>query len=481
MSVTPEELEAALAQATTYTDDVGKYVYIMLTAFCIFFMQAGFALLEAGGCRSKNAKSILYKNAIDLSIGVLMWWFWGYDFALASDGSTRNASRDFSDGDALNFLITVAFCTTAATIVSGAVAERINIWVYVMSTVAVAGASYPLIAQWMWTAHNPNWKGSGWFLDKGVIDFAGSGVVHLLGATAAFVTALMVGPREGRFTKNADGSFTVNPMPPYDPVLMTIGTWILVFGWLSFNGSSSGGYGLGSLEVSARAVVMTVIGMASGALMCTLIQLVNGFVFGAKKELSLTALNNAFLGSLVAVTAPCSTCDSVGAFFIGSIGGLLAYYGQNIPYYFGVDDPLDTFSVHGLNGAWGLISVGLFAKKEFVSGEHFGCFYGGDGYLLSYQIAAAVVIIIVSASISLVALCTLYVFGTYVLRMKENVLRVKPEHEITGLDIGEFEGYVYPENTAMVEKLTRAAGAQHGTRSADAAEKGVALGTVRNA
>lgn len=447
MSVTQADLENLQQEMTAYADNLTMYSFIMVTAFAILFMQAGFAFLEAGGCRSKNTKSILYKNGIDLVIGVLIWWFWGYGFATAQNDN--NSQLNFDADLALSFLISVVFCTTSATIVSGAVAERIDFWVYTVSTISIAGASYPLIVQWIWTSHNPTWEGSGWLKDEGVVDFAGSGVVHLLGAVAAFTASWWIGPRIGRFVKNADGSVTVKTIDPYDPVLCTIGTWILVFAWMSFNASSSGGFGLSSLQTSARAVVMTIIALAAGGLSCTVLQLPND-------KLSLAALNNGFLGALVAITAGCASVDGVGAFFIGLIGGIISLYGYKIPIFFGVDDPLDTFTVHGLNGAWGMISVGLFGKKVFMNPDFdYGCFYGGDGTLLGYQIATVLVITAVSAAVTSAAMGFLYVVFKYGLGRQGNPLRIPEEIELMGLDVKEFDGYAFPEDTLSAEKYLK--------------------------
>jgi ammonium transporter, Amt family len=449
-AVTQQDLTALTAELTAYTDACVQLAFIMLCAFAIVFMQAGFAMLEAGGCRSKNSKSILYKNGIDLSIGVMIWWFWGFGFASADN--ENNAIRHF-DGDlALSFLITVAFCTTAATIVSGAVAERINFWVYVISTITIAGGSYPLISQWIWVGHNSDFDGSGWLRNNGVVDFAGSGVVHLLGATAAIVSAWWIGPRVGRFIKNADGTTTAVELKASDPILCTIGTWILIFGWLSFNASSSGGYGLDSLHVSARAVVMTLIAMAAGGFSSTVLQIPN-------HKLDLGTLNNAFLGSLVAITAPCAHVDAVGAFFIGLIGGMIALVGNKIPTFLRIDDPLDTFTVHGLNGAWGLVSVGLFGTREFMNGDFdYGCFYGGTGHSLGYQITAVIVIILVAGGVAFATMGLMYVVGKYVLQIPgENPLRISMEDEVVGLDIQEFGGYAYPEHEHQVELIMKKA------------------------
>jgi len=449
-SVTTSDLENLQMEMTAYTDAITQLAFIMLTAFCIVFMQAGFAMLEAGGCRSKNSKSILYKNGIDLSVGVLIWWFWGYGFATADNKNT--AIRNFESGHALSFLITVAFCTTAATIVSGAVAERINFWVYVVSTISVAGGSYPLVAQWIWAGHNSDFDGSGWLANKGVIDFAGSGVVHLLGAIAAITSAWWIGPRVGKFVKDTSGVTTVHELPASDPILCTIGTWILIFGWLSFNASSSGGYSLDALKVSARAVVMTLIAMAAGGFASTILQI-------PQKKLDLNVLNNCLLGALVAITAPCASVDAIGAFWIGLIGGIIGVYGHHIPEMVRIDDPLDTFSVHGLNGAWGMVAVGLFANRRFTNPDFdYGAFYGGTGNLLGYQIAAVCAITLVAFGVAFCTMGLMYVVMKFVLKVPgENPLRIPIEDEVVGLDIQEFGGYAYPEHTHQVELIMRKA------------------------
>lgn len=469
-AATIDDVNAALAASQAYTDSAVQLAYIMITAMCILFMQAGFAFLETGACRSKNAKSILYKNGIDLVIGVLIWWFWGYGLSVA--GTSEQYADTMFYNDALSFFISVAFCTTAATIVSGAVTERINFWVYMTSTISIAGISYPLIVQWTWTSYNTDYKMSGWLYEEGVLDFAGSGVVHLLGAVAAFVTSALVGPRIGRFTKNPDGSLTAHNIAAYDPVMCTIGTWILIFGWLSFNGSSSGASDLTALQTSVRAIVMTLIALAAGGFSCTVLQI-------PSHTLNLGALNNGMLGSLVAVTAGCAYMDAVGAFFTGLIGGMISLVGHKIPEYFGVDDPLDTFTVHGLNGFWGLIAVGLFARETFVGeGERYGCFYGDDGTLLGFQIAFGLVVTTVAAVVALVSLGSLYFVGKYVIGMEGNILRVPEDVEHMGLDMKEFGGYVFSEDKwqidALMQKMAayKSANGSAGTTAADYGKSG---------
>lgn len=443
-SASLQDLATASAENNAYANELVMYCYVMLTSFCILLMQAGFALLEAGGCRSKNAKSILYKNGIDLSVGILVWWFWGYGFATAS--SENESLVNFGGSAALSFLISVCFSTTSSTIVSGAVAERINFWVYMTSTISIAGCSYPLMMQWIWTDRQAGVPGSGWLLEKGVIDFAGSGVVHLLGASAAFVTAVKIGPRIGRFIVDGEGNTNVNAILPYDPVLQTIGTWILIFGWLSFNGASSGAADLDALHTSARVVVMTLIAMAAAGLSCTLCQFPTG-------QLSLSSLNNCLLGGLVSITAGCASVSGVGAFFTGMIGGGIGLYGHHIPLYFMVDDPLDTFTVHGLNGAWGLVAVGIFAKEQFVTeGSDYGILYGGTGKLLGWQIVAAVLIIFIASVVAFCSLSIMQLFGRYVLGVEDNFLRISQTEEIEGIDAFEFHGYVYPEQKRIFDR-----------------------------
>jgi Amt family ammonium transporter len=297
-----------------------------------------------------------------------------------------------------------------------------------------------LVAQWIWTSKTDGYGGSGWLGEEGVIDFAGSGVVHLLGATAAIVAAYLVGPRIGRFVK-MDGLTVVRTIPPYDPILCTIGTWILIFGWLSFNASSSGGGDLASLTISARAVVMTLIALGAGGVSCTLCQLPGG-------QLDLLALNNGLLGSLVAITAGCANMDSIGSFITGFIGGIISLHGHKIPLYFEIDDPLDTFTVHGLNGAWGLISLGFFATKNFSDGGNYGILYGGSGELLGWQIVATLAIIAVGATVAFVSLSLISLVLT-TCGVEGNPLRIPETHEKVGLDENEFTGYAFPEQKEL--------------------------------
>eukprot|EP00899_Mesostigma_viride_P015389 jgi/Mesvir1/23851/Mv10654-RA.1 len=421
-------------------------VFIYLGGILVFVMQAGFALLESGTVRSKNTKNILLKNILDACIGALTWWSIGHAFAYGVNGPAPNAfigGQDFfasSDkGKSIHpfsaysnnfwplWLFNWAFAATASTIVSGAVAERCQIGAYIVYTIVLSGFIYPVVAHWVWSSE-------GWLSpyrhpaslgDHGMIDFAGSGVVHLTGGTAALVGAIFCGPRLGRFAE--DGR--VIDMPGHSTVLAALGTMFLWFGWFAFNTMSAGG-AFGKINFAAKASVNTCISGAASACFALIFHVYNG---GAP---NIGPVLNGILGGMVAITGSCALVEPYGAFIIGMTASLVYLGGAKLLKMLKIDDPLDAAPVHMFCGAWGLIAVGPFVRRDLVSffyGKTFeyGFLYGGGGKQLGIQILGVVAIAAWSGATSCI------VFG---ILSKLGVLRTKMNDELMGLDLTHHGG-----------------------------------------
>lgn len=411
------------------------YVWVLVCGFLVFFMQAGFAMVEAGFCRSKNTTNLLSKNLIDFVIASLVFFAVGYGFLKGKDvggfiGSghwfLRGSSYDV--GMYLDFFWQLVFCGTAATIVSGAVAERLKFSAYLVYTFFVSIFIYPVYAHWVW--------GGGWLsrlpFGVGHVDFAGSGVVHAIGGLIGLAGAIVLGPRFGKYGK--DGR--PRAIPGHSMSLAALGTFILWFGWFGFNPGST--FSAHHLRIAVVAV-NTNLAAAAGAFttLCAV------YVKTRKWDLGM-ALNGA-LGGLVAVTAPCAWIEAWAATVIGAVAGLLVTWGVYFLESRGVDDPVGAVSVHGINGLWGLVSVGLFAdgtyglyslEPPYVT----GLFYGGGAAQLVAQLIGAVVV-------------SAWAFGLgYILFKAMDLafgIRVSPEEELRGLDVYEHGTPAYPEFTSQ--------------------------------
>jgi len=403
------------------------YVWVLISGFLVMFMQAGFALVEAGFCRAKNVVNLISKNLIDFSLGALVFFAFGYALLVGPDsggliglGQPFLVGSSYDVGEYLNFFWMMVFAATAATIVSGAVAERIKFKAYLIYTVFVTGLIYPLYGHWVW--------GGGWLANLpfggGHLDFAGSGVVHAVGGFVGLAGAVVLGPRFGKFRKGKPQA-----IPGHSMTLAALGVFILWFGWFGFNPGST--FSAHELRIAVIAV-NTTLAAAAGALSILLL---------AKWKTGSWDLGlglNGVLGGLVAVTAPCAWVEGWAALLIGAIGGGIVYGGMSMLEDWGVDDPVGAVSVHGFNGLWGLVAVGLFADGTYggVTGLFFG---GGFGQLVSQLIGA------------LTVFC--WSFGTGYLMFKAiDILidvRVSPQVEVEGLDLWEHGGEAYPE---MVRK-----------------------------
>ena len=412
--------------------------WLLIAAFLVFIMQAGFAMLEAGFVRSKNTVNILMKNILDVSAGAIAFWAIGWGIAYGFSGDTTNAFM--GDGhfflasfdDWPSWIFQFAFAATAATIVSGAMAERTAFRGYLFYTVFITAFIYPVVVHWAWDSN-------GWltaFRDdpigtNGYLDFAGSGVVHMVGGFAGLMGAIIVGPRIGRFGK--DGS--INPIPGHSLSMATLGVFILWFGWYGFNPGSTLGLTGGFAALAAKVAVNTTLAAGAGTVCCALISKMRT----GKYDTGLT-LNGA-LGGLVAITAPCAVVDPWAAILIGAIAAPIVIFGIEALDRLRIDDPVGAISVHGLAGVWGVLSVGLFATQTgladaYVASDTYGLFLGGGAEQLGIQ----------AIGVAAIAGWTIVTSAILFLAIKYTVgLRVSEDEELRGLDIVEHGVEAYPE------------------------------------
>ena len=386
-------------------------VWVMLGAFFVFFMHAGFAMVEAGFTRSKNAVNILMKNILTISIGGIVYFLAGYAIMFGdSAGGFIGISGFALNGveDIAFFVFQAMFAATCATIISGAVAERTNITAYMAIVVVMTLFIYPVVGHWIW-------QGDGWLTALGFTDFAGSTVVHLTGAVGALVVAAMVGPRIGKYAKGV-----VNVIPGHSIPLGALGVFILWLGWYGFNGAST----LAADPSSVPGVIANTFLAASAGVIATAFytRIRYGFIDG-----SLT-LNGALAG-LVSITAGALNLSIVGAIIAGAVGGVILVEAVRfIEHKLKVDDPVGAIAVHGVCGIWGTLAVGLFD----VTGG--GLIYGGGVTLLGVQALGVAAVIAWTAGT--VALST-YVIKAFI------PLRVSQEEEVEGLDFAEHGAYAY--------------------------------------
>jgi Amt family ammonium transporter len=394
-------------------------LWILISGILVFFMQAGFTLLESGMTQSKNAANIAMKNFMDISVGTLTFWALGYGLMYG----TKDASGFFSISDlwmnpgagAHDVFFQTVFAATAATIVSGAIAGRTKYSTYIIFTVFMTAIIYPISGGWQW------YGDGAWLADLGFIDFAGSSIVHSVGGWAALCAAWMVGPRLGKYV---DGKAV--PVPGSNLLLGSLGVFILWLGWFGFNGGSQLAWG-GDDSVYASAVVMaTNIAAAAGAIGA----LFTSWLYLGKPSLSQT-LNGAVAG-LVSITAGCGNMTFTGAFFAGLIGGIIVVFSiEFIEKYLKIDDAIGAASAHGVAGAWGTLVIGLWGVSDMLDGSTgIGLFNGGGGSQLSIQ---AIGVAAYGAWAVITSLIVLYV-------LKATIgLRVSEEDEKAGLDVSEHD------------------------------------------
>jgi len=395
------------------TNAVLDLMWIVICGILVFFMQAGFTLVEVGFTRSKNAGNILMKNFIDLCVGSLGFWAIGYSVMYGDEigGFIGTPSLFFDDAENMhNLFFQTVFAATAATIVSGAVAGRTKFTTYIIFSIVMTVIIYPISGNWVW-------QGEGWLTELGFIDFAGSTVVHSVGGWAALVGAILVGPRIGKYTNGIS-----NAIPGHNLVLGALGIFILWLGWFGFNAGSELAISGDSANAVAGIVITTNLAAAAAAMTA---MFVSWGLYG-KPDISMT-LNGALAG-LVGITAGCAAVSPLGAVAIGIIaGGVIVFSIEFIDKKLKVDDPVGAISVHGVCGALGTLLVGVFATDG-------GLLYGGGFTQLGIQAIGVLAIGTWAIATSFIVLFTL---------KKTMGLRVSKEEEIDGLDIHEHKSNVY--------------------------------------
>jgi len=456
-----------------------NFVWTLVTGFLVMFMQAGFALVETGLCRAKNANHTMMMNFMVYGFGLFAYWVCGFAFQMGGVGATTNLGgtaplsgelvrhwfgKDwgligthgffltqggtYDVGVMVLFLFQMVFMDTAATIVTGAAAERWKFAAFAMSSFFLAAFTYPLYANWAWGGGWLSQLGANFGLGHGYCDFAGSGVVHAVGGITALAVSMIIGPRIGKYNRNGSS----NAMPGHDIVIVLTGCFILAFGWFGFNpGSTLGASGNGALRIGSIAVNTMLAGCTGsfGALFYMWIR------YG-KPDASMAG--NGLLAGLVAITAPSGFVNSVGAAIIGLVAGVLVCL--SVEYFdrvARVDDPVGAISVHGTNGLWGVISVGLFAdgKSNYggswngVNGSVTGLFYGDPSQLVAQLIGVATLVGFVFSLAYVLNIFVDYFVGQ----------RVAAESELEGLDVPELGALGYPE---FVLKTYRQEAVAHG-------------------
>ena len=400
-------------------------VWFLIGAALVFWMQAGFAMVEAGFTRAKNTGNILMKNLMDFCIGTVVFILIGFSLLLGEDivGLIGKPGFDiftaYADFDFSNFVFNLVFCATTATIVSGAMAERTKFLSYCIYSAVISALIYPIEAHWIW--------GGGWLAQIGFHDFAGSCAIHMVGGISALIGAKILGPRIGKFVTDKSGKVTkVNAFPGHNLPIGALGVFILWLGWYGFNGAACT-----SLPQLGSVFVTTTIAPAIATVVCMIFT----WIKYGKPDVSMCL--NASLAGLVAITAPCDVTDAFGAIVIGAVAGLLVCFGvwflDNVLH---IDDPVGAVAVHCLNGIWGTLAVGLFATNSApgysianASGKEIvGLFYGGGFELLGIQfLGFAAVAAWTAVTITIAFVLIKAIFG----------LRVSEEEEIIGLDATE--------------------------------------------
>lgn len=398
-------------------------VWVLVAAFLVFFMQAGFGMVEAGFIRAKNTVNILTKNFLDFCMASIGFFLFGYAIMFGTGNDFLGLSGWFMAGAQVPggvnlplgafWLFQAAFCGAAATIVAGGMAERMKFPAYLIYSFVISALIYPIVGHWVW--------GGGWLAGQNFVDFAGSTVVHTVGGVAALVGTIILKPRLGRFS--ADGSPRM--IAGHSIPLASLGVFILWFGWFGFNPGSTLGAGNGDLI--AHVAINTNLAAAAGGIFAMLMV----WKLYGKPDLSM-AMNGALAG-LVAITAPCAFVDHWAAIVIGAIGGILVVLGVALLDRLRIDDPVGAFPVHGINGIWGTLAIGLFGRAGLGKAAGYdkmldGLFYGGGFSQLGIQALgslATVAFIVVS-----MGLVFKLIDGTI-------GLRVSRDEELKGLDIGE--------------------------------------------
>lgn len=390
-------------------------VWFLIGAALVFWMQAGFAMVEAGFTRAKNTGNIIMKNLMDFCIGTVVFILIGFSLLLGEDlvGLIGKPGFDiftsYADFDWSNFVFNLVFCATTATIVSGAMAERTKFLSYCIYSAVISALIYPIEAHWIW--------GGGWLSQLGFHDFAGSCAIHMVGGISALIGAALLGPRIGKYTKDESGKIIkVNAFPGHNITIGALGVFILWLGWYGFNGAAAT-----SVEQLGSIFVTTTIAPAIATVVCMIFT----WIKYGKPDVSMCL--NASLAGLVAITAGCDVTDAFGAIVIGAVSGVLVVFGVwLLDYKLRVDDPVGAVAVHCLNGIWGTLAVGLFATTSAPGNNSYtGLFYGGGFHLFGLQLLGFV---------SVAAWTAVTITITFLIIKATVGLRVTEEEEIIGLD-----------------------------------------------
>ncbi len=392
-------------------------VWFLIGAALVFWMQAGFAMVETGFTRAKNAGNIIMKNLMDFCIGTVVFILIGFSLLLGEDlaGLIGKPGFDiftaYESFDWSNFVFNLVFCATTATIVSGAMAERTKFLSYCIYSAVISALIYPIEAHWIW--------GGGWLSRMGFHDFAGSCAIHMVGGICALIGAKLLGPRIGKFVKDKDGKVTkVNAFPGHSIPLGALGVFILWLGWYGFNGAAAT-----SVEQLGSIFLTTTVAPAVATVVCMFFT----WLKYGKPDVSMCL--NASLAGLVAITAPCDVTDALGATLIGAVSGVLVVFGVwLLDYKLRVDDPVGAVAVHCLNGIWGTIATGLFATTSAPGSEISGLFYGGGFRQLGLQFIGV---------LSVGAWAAVTITIAFLIIKATVGLRVTEEEEIVGLDAPE--------------------------------------------
>ena len=439
-------------------------VWFLIGAAFVFWMQAGFAMCEAGFTRAKNAGNIIMKNLMDFCIGTVMWFICGASLMLGENilhgfagGFSFEVFTNYGNFNYSAFVFNLVFCATTATIVSGSMAERTRFSSYCIYSAVISAIIYPIEAHWTW--------GGGFLAQWGFHDYAGSNCIHMVGGICAFIGAWMLGPRIGKYEKDESGKITkINAFPGHNLVIAALGVFILWLGWYGFNGAAAT-----DVPTMGSVFLTTTVAPAVATVVCMIFT----WVKYGKPDVSLCL--NASLAGLVAITAPCDVTDCAGAAVIGMVSGLLVVFGvwfnDNIAH---VDDPVGAVAVHLLNGVWGTIAVGLFATGTApgfaTAGIREGVFYGGGLTQLLKQLGG----------MGITALwTTVTIFLAFSVIRATVGLRVPEEEEIEGLDATEhglasaYAGFSIVDMTsaAMVANENTSLGVSDYEKASEAARK----------
>lgn len=395
-------------------------IWFLIGAALVFFMQCGFAMVETGFTRAKNAGNIIMKNLMDFCIGTPVFLLLGFGLMMGEEAlggfcgmPTLGLFTDYQNFDWSNFVFNLVFCATAATIVSGAMAERTKFSSYCIYSAVISAVVYPIEAGWIW---NPN----GWLANLGFHDFAGSCAIHMVGGITAFIGACFVGPRIGKYVTNKKtGKKEAKAIPGHSLTLGALGVFILWFGWYGFNGAAA---------TSGAQLASIFLTTTCAPALATCVTMIFTWIKNGKPDVSMSL--NGSLAGLVAVTAGCDVVDAVGSCIIGIVSGILVVLAiEFIDMKLKVDDPVGAVAVHCVNGIWGTLAVGLFATTSVPGNDTFnGLFYGGGFSLLGKQALG-----VLTVGAWTVVTMTLVFF----ILKKTNGLRVSREEEIKGLDATE--------------------------------------------